>query len=256
MYTSVYVCDRAHVFQLTVTPFGTMSFKPVDEMSAGERKEALKAFLKDMYHGRQKELYKWSRVTSQTPFVETKWLGQNIVSFITGVPGTLTAARGKDLSDGSEIKSCSRVGQMSRCGKCGTPVAPFHDACPKCGNRDIDRKTDSHWIFNVSSEPKKRKLLETNKIYLVLIDNEDAGSDPTKLARFRVWELRPKENALFREYVEDYYRTFYVARRQRGEEPAPMNLHPLNPKTNRLDMKLVFDAQMNLEGDVSIASFA
>jgi hypothetical protein len=54
---------------------------------------------------------KWSDITKQTPNIKIGYPGQHLVSLITGVEGERTGARGKDLADGSEVKSCSRIDQ-------------------------------------------------------------------------------------------------------------------------------------------------
>lgn len=229
--------------------------KPLKKMSIKERQGLIIRFLKEMYFDRRKDVFKWAKITHQTPLITTKFLGQNLVSLITGVPGVGTAARGSDLADGSEIKSCSRVDQLSRCGKCGVVVTAFENACPKCGNTKISRKTDSHWIFTINTEEKRQFYIKARKIYLLLIDNEADTKGNNVLARFRVWLLQPEKDKLWRGYVEEYYNIYYLKKLKEGKKPAPMNLHPLMPKTNRLGLNMVFDAIVTNDGNVKIAYF-
>ena len=49
----------------------------------------------------------WSQITRQTPNMKIGYPGQHLASLITGVEGSRTGARGDDLVDGTEVKSCS-----------------------------------------------------------------------------------------------------------------------------------------------------
>lgn len=57
-------------------------------------------------------LRKWSKLTNQTPAAKIGYLGQHLASLITGVSGIGSGARGDDLSDGTEVKSSNKVGQV------------------------------------------------------------------------------------------------------------------------------------------------
>lgn len=59
----------------------------------------------------------WSKVTKQTPNLKIGYPGQHLASLITGMQGERTGARGNDLIDGSEVKSCSRVDQLDTCNR-------------------------------------------------------------------------------------------------------------------------------------------
>src|SRR3989338_8087274 len=52
---------------------------------------------------------KWSAITKQTPNIRIGYPGQHLASLIAGMEGERTGARGNDLIDGSEVKSCSRI---------------------------------------------------------------------------------------------------------------------------------------------------
>lgn len=60
----------------------------------------------------------WSKITKQTPNMKVGYPGQHLASLVTGMEGARTGARGDDLEDGSEIKSCSRVDQLDNCRDC------------------------------------------------------------------------------------------------------------------------------------------
>jgi len=208
-----------------------------------------------MYFERRIDIFKWANITKQTPKIETKFLGQNLVSLVTGIPGKGTAARGDDLSDGSEVKSCSRLDQLNICKKCKARVTAIEDKCPECGSIDIKVMKDSHWIFSINSDEKKEKLLnETPKIYFLLMDDYNLGKD--NVARFSIWVLDPKTDRFFREgYVEDYYKNYYLAKIESGRRAAPMNVHPRSPKFIKTSPDLVFEAVMDQKGEVNILKF-
>ena len=70
--------------------------------------ELIKEFLDDVIVTPRNTLHKWAAITNQTPAVKLGYIGQHLASLITGVKGTGSGARGDDLSDGSEVKSCNK----------------------------------------------------------------------------------------------------------------------------------------------------
>jgi hypothetical protein len=79
----------------------------LEKLSRSERKILVARFLKEMYLQRRKSIFEWARITKQTSLIETRFLGQNLVSLVTGIPGRGTAARVDVLSEGSEVKTCN-----------------------------------------------------------------------------------------------------------------------------------------------------
>ncbi|PIV70162.1 MAG: hypothetical protein COS08_01675 [Euryarchaeota archaeon CG01_land_8_20_14_3_00_38_12] len=65
-------------------------------------------FIEELIIEPRKNCAKWSRITDQTATLRIGYPGQHLASLTTGVKGEKTGARGNDLSDGSEVKSCSR----------------------------------------------------------------------------------------------------------------------------------------------------
>src|SRR3989344_3815007 len=80
---------------------------------------------------------KWSVITKQTPNIKIGYPGQHLASLIAGMEGERTGARGNDLIDGSEVKSCSRIDQLDICKNCDSPVARLEEKCSNCGSADI-----------------------------------------------------------------------------------------------------------------------
>ncbi|MCT7949885.1 MamI family restriction endonuclease [Ancylothrix sp. C2] len=174
---------------------------------------------------------KWSKITKQTPNLKVGYPGQHLASLITGVPGTRTGARGKDLADGSEVKSCSRIDQLDKCNSCKSPVARLEVACPECGSIKIKRNNDSKWLFTIRSERDLNELIkEIERVILVIADYpnfEDQDYDTLRIQSFEIWPTSDRHTR-FRELMYNYYNHIYLtAKRKKPEQtPAPKNFWP------------------------------
>jgi len=208
--------------------------------------EMVKKCIKDLYITPRKLIREWSSITNQTCQIRMAYPGQHLASVITGIRGIGTAARGDDLSDGSEVKSCSRADQLSQCKSCGTKVLVLQEKCPKCGSDEIDVKTDSHWIFSIKNEDELNLLLDkVPRIILILFDKESSETDDIRL---RAWIVDPK-NEYVREFFKDYYYNNYLKK----TNPAPCNLHPLLYDFFLMKPKLIFHVEINIgDEDVEI----
>ena len=69
----------------------------------------IKECIKDLYINPRKDIRKWSQITNQTALGKFAYPSQHLASLITVIKGVGTSARGDDLADGSEVKSCSRA---------------------------------------------------------------------------------------------------------------------------------------------------
>ena len=94
-------------------------------------------FIEELIIEQRKNCAKWSRITDQTATLRIGYPGQHLASLTTGVKGEKTGARGNDLSDGSEVKSCSRVDQLDKCNECDSPVLRREERCGYCKSTDI-----------------------------------------------------------------------------------------------------------------------
>lgn len=226
---------------------GFPSPQTIEEFDEGEVSElhisVIKKLIQDIYVNYRANLLTWAEVTKQTPIVDPEYLSMHLVSIFTGIPGTGTAARGFDLSDGAEVKSCSRAEQLGKCKQCGSPVTALEDVCGNCGSTDILRKFDSHWIFSLRTGQEVDALLSTPMIYLVLIDYEDIETRDT--IRIRIWALDPTDDFVQVFFRDHYFKEFYEGRIERGETPAPCNLHPEKPLTKFLKPKVLFQARID-----------
>ena len=201
----------------------------------------VEALLDELFAKPRRAIMKWSAVTGQTAQVRLAYPGQHLASLVTGMRGRGTAARGVDLVDGSEVKSCSRADQLGQCKNCGAGVLPYVAECPECGGGAIRRKTDSHWIISVKTEQELKQYLEGPRLMLILFDRDI--SDKSKM-RVRAWEVWPREarHAYFVWFLDNYYRQNYLVKVEVGEQPAPCNLHPLKRDFYLMCPVLVFEA--------------
>ena len=173
----------------------------------------------------------WSRVTLQTPNMKVGYPGQHLVSLVTGVPGERSGARGNDLRDGSEIKSCSRVDQVDKCNDCKNSVLRIESSCSICGSTNISRKKDSKWLFTIRSENDLRVLTQDmNRVILILADYPGFSLGNFDDIRFEIYEIWPNSPrcSRFSELMRNYYECIYAAHiaRDPRKTPAPKNFWP------------------------------
>lgn len=60
--------------------------------------EASEALIKDLYIDLRAKVNAWSKITQQTPQARMGYVGQHLVSVVTGYPGGKSGARGYDLN--------------------------------------------------------------------------------------------------------------------------------------------------------------
>jgi hypothetical protein len=191
----------------------------------------IKALLHELVLQPRLNAIKWSLITKQTPNIKIGYPGQHLASLITGMEGEKTGARGNDLIDGSEVKSCSRIDQLDVCGDCKSPVARLEDVCSNCGSKNIDRKNDSKWLFSVRSEDELDFLLHgVGRVLLVMGDYPDFENGNFETIRFQAFEIWPENprNKRFSEIMTNYYNKIYLAHKKKnaGKNPAPKNFWP------------------------------
>jgi hypothetical protein len=198
----------------------------------------------DLYLDPRNLIMKWSKITNQTCQARLAYPGQHLASIITGVKGRGTAARGDDLADGTEVKTCSRADQLSECNSCKSKVLVWQNECPTCKSTDINIKTDSHWIFSINSKEELDLLL--NKVPRIIFILFDRKSINTNTIRLRAWEADTK-NEYLRSFFEDYYYNNYSKKLKNNGKPAPCNLHPLKYDFYLMSPKLIFESEIDID---------
>jgi hypothetical protein len=208
--------------------------------------DLIKECIKDLYIDPRNAIRKWSEITNQTAMARLAYPSQHLASLITGIKGVGTSARGDDLADGSEVKSCSRADQLSECKECGAKVLVWQEKCLFCNSENIKIKTDSHWIFSIKAESELDLLLKkVPRILLMLFDKKDNDSDDIRL---RVWSVNPKENYVI-EFFTDYFNNNYSAKSSEGKNPAPCNLHPLKYDFYMMKPRLIFHSEIDIHNN-------
>ncbi|MBA2749342.1 MAG: MamI family restriction endonuclease [Tatlockia sp.] len=174
---------------------------------------------------------KWSDITKQTPNIKIGYPGQHLASLITGIPGDRTGARGHDLIDGSEVKSCSRIDQLDKCRDYKAPVARVETNCSECDSSNIERKDDSKWLFTIKSEKDLVVLTkQVERVLLIISDYPNFEAQDYDTLRFQSFEIwtRSERHSKFKEILTNYYQNIYLLNKNKSPHttPAPQNFWP------------------------------
>ncbi|MDA3837143.1 MAG: MamI family restriction endonuclease [Nanoarchaeota archaeon] len=173
----------------------------------------------------------WSKLTKQTPNMKIGYPGQHLASLITGVEGTRTGARGDDLIDGTEVKSCSRVDQLDTCKNCKNKVLRIEEVCPHCGSANIKRMDDSKWLFGIKSESELKLLTQDlDRVFLTLADYpyfSENNFDTIRFQAFEIWN-KTERHSHFTNLMTNYYNKIFLEHisRNPNKTPAPKNFWP------------------------------
>ena len=201
--------------------------------------ESAAALLTDLYVRLRRDLMQWAAVTHQTPQPRMGYVGQHLVSIVTGYPGGRSGARGDDLKlpngQVGEIKCCYRVDQLGSCRRCGTAVANMEKICPneECGGADLQRKDDSKWLLTTKNEKELRDLFIPACYFLVLFEFVDLQeSDDIDV---RIFDVDPRSLG-FSLCMIDYF--FNI--RARSASTAPFNLWPNSPKLLMMKPRMIY----------------
>lgn len=192
--------------------------------------EKIKQFINEIIIEPKHLLAGWAKITNQTPAAKIGYIGQHLTSLVTGVPGTGTGARGDDLADGSEVKSCNKVDQVDKCKDCGERVLRMETQCSACGSTNIDRKDDSKWLFSIRDEHELNQYKNLDRVVLLLMDYPNFDEDDFKDIRITVFEIYPKDPRMqvFNYLISNHYYNIFVPKQDANEKTNPMNLHPFS----------------------------
>jgi len=194
-----------------------------------QNKHRILTFLREMVVLPRRQLMRWARLTKQTPNIKIGYTAQHLASLVTGVLGTRTGARGHDLTDKSEVKSCSRIDQLDKCKQCKAAVARIETTCAQCGSANIKRNNDSKWLFAIKSEEELHYLLkEIPRVVLILSDYPNFAIEDWSTIQFQVFEIWPQSprHRNFGTLMTNYYRNIYAPSIEESKQPAPKNFWP------------------------------
>ena len=203
----------------------------LSKVTIENNKDLIKELLADLVINPRLKLIKWSKITHQTPNIKIGYPGQHLSSLITGVEGDRSGARGHDLRDGSEVKSCSRVDQLDKCKACKFPVARLESMCSNCESVSIKRNNDSKWLFSVRSPEEVAQLTnQLDRIVLMISDYPNFDDCDYETLRFQAFEIWPKHarGKRFVELIKNYYEKIYLEHKRKDPKsnPAPKNFWP------------------------------
>ena len=206
--------------------------KPISKhITIGKNLDLIKGLLKELVLQPRLKALEWSKITHQTPNMKIGYPGQHLASLALGMKGKKTGARGNDIVDGSEVKSCSRVDASDACKDCKEKISRAEIACPICDSTNISRNNDSKWLFTIRSEADLKLLTKTVKrVVLVLADYPDFDKGDYSNIRFQIFEIwtnSPRCKA-FTTIMNDYYKNVYLSHKKvdNAKTPAPQNFWP------------------------------
>lgn len=191
----------------------------------------VKALLAELVLQPRLNALKWSHITKQTPNIKIGYPGQHLASLITGMEGERTGARGNDLRDGSEVKSCSRIDALDKCKDCAAAVARIETRCSECNSDRIKRNNDSKWLFTIRTEDELTMLTKgVGRVLLMLADYPNFHRDDFETLKFQAFEIWPgsPRNKRFAELMSNYYTKIYLEHKKEdaAKSPAPKNFWP------------------------------
>lgn len=206
--------------------------KPNEEyITIDDNLNKISDFINDMLITPRKNAHKWAELTNQTPNLKMGYPGQHLASLITGMKGTATGARGNDIIDGTEVKSCSKVDQSDKCNDCKTTVLRSDNICPRCGSSNIKRNNDSKWLIGIRNENELRMALEETPRFLFIVTDypefDNGNFEDIRIRSFEVW-VKSERCKNFRELLRSYYYNIYLEHIKLDDKhtPAPKNIFP------------------------------
>lgn len=216
--------------------------------------EASEQLIKDLYINLRNEVNKWSEITKQTPQARMGYIGQHLVSVVTGYPGGKSGARGRDLiiddQRYGEIKTCYRVDQLGQCADCHAVVSSLEETCSSCGSSNIDRKDDSKWLIGIRHDSEFSEILDPESYYFVLFEFEDLYKKNNKNIIASIWEVNPKTKG-FAYCMIDYYLNI----RANSTSKAPFNMWPYQLKFLLTNPKLIYRSTIYGNGNIKTTIF-
>jgi len=204
------------------------------------------ALIKDLYLSLRKTVGAWSEITQQTPQARMGYVGQHLVSVVTGFPGGKSGARGYDLvmpnGGFGEIKTCYRVDQLGACQKCESGVSSLELKCSFCGSKEVTRKDDSKWLLSIKTDSDFAQILDPKFYFLVLFEFEDLYDATNQNIIASIWEIDPL-NLGFALCMIDYK----INIQSNSVSSAPFNLWPYSPKFYLMKPNLIYRSLIGVD---------
>lgn len=208
-----------------------------------DNQKLITQFIQEIIVEPKQKLRHWSEITRQTPAFKIGYIGQHLASLITGVKGSGSAARGDDLSDKTEVKSCNKIDQLDKCKNCNERVLRYENHCPNCGSENIDRRNDSKWLFSVRTEDELYQYFNLDRILLIIMDYPKFQENDFSDIRISAFEIYPKDErcSAFKKLLDNHYRNIYLPKIKSKNKANPMNLHPYSYQFYKCNPTLIFN---------------
>ena len=208
--------------------------------------------IKDLYIDLRRKVNEWAEITKQTAQARMGYIGQHLVSAVTGYPGGKSGARGRDLilpdDSFAEIKTCYRVDQLGKCNSCGAVIASIEQSCPQCESKDIRRNDDSKWLVGIRNDNEFEKILDPKYYFLALFDFVDINNPD--VIRASIWRADPLAPG-FAYCMIDYYLNI----RAKSVSKAPFNMWPFQLKFEIMRPELIYRSFINSDDTIKTEIF-
>lgn len=183
------------------------------------RRALVKQFIESVVLSQYRQLVEWATVTGQSSQLDSGYLGQQLVSLLTGIAGIGRRGKGLDLEDGSEVKAASTLSAD-----------------------DVPR-----WNNTIRDAAQLKAYLGKPAIYFVLFDT--IQRDASSPLRVRIWRVCPTEDRAFRAVVRKWAKT---------KSPGNLQLHPpcwdtgnlVTNEAGNLLLPLMFHAEQKEIGEI------
>lgn len=205
--------------------------------------EISEAILKDLFIDLRQNTLKWSNLTHQTSQVRMGYVGQHLVSAVTGFKGGKSGARGHDLiipdNQFGEIKSCNRVDQLGFCNDCEERVSSTEPSCPLCSSKNIIRPEDSKWLIGFKTDLDFKNALKPIYYYFVLFEYKDVNDIGNNDVDISIWKVDTSKSKGFARTLVDYYYTI-----RKDASSAPFNMWPYSLKFALCEPELIYKSEI------------
>lgn len=79
--------------------------KTLADFALDERIDLARELIREQIADQRIKLHRWRNLTKQPAQIDTGYIGQHLVSLVSGIEGGGFRGKGNDLIDGSEVKS-------------------------------------------------------------------------------------------------------------------------------------------------------
>ncbi|WP_456371376.1 MamI family restriction endonuclease [Thermodesulfatator atlanticus] len=184
------------------------------------RLNLVKQFIESVILSQYRQLVDWQTVTGQSSQLDSGYLAQQLVSLLTGIPGTGQRGKGPDLADGSEVKAASTLSGV-----------------------DVPR-----WNNPIGELRKREEYLNRPSIFFVLFDTTNRGQNFP--LRVRVWRVQPQKDDIFRQVFNEWakssssgnfqlhppcWRDDNIATNQAGNLELPLMFYAIQRRIGAID---------------------